>query len=197
MFKLGDKVIINPTIPNGARSKHGYNFYRDTMLKAGIFTLERISPYGGFMIGDCHYDEEWLLPVPLFKEGDIVKIKEDLKNGDAVPFGVSASMEEMAGMTFSIKRMYPGKALEGSCLGFDGYKYILNGDEEAWSWSSPMFDLSNYKQLKTLKNESRLQEQESPLRGGSGEIKCGVCCRKHKPRVTVKSVGYQKVIGRG
>lgn len=54
-----------------------------------------------------------------------------------------------------------------------------------------------YKQFKSKENESRLQEQESPLRGGSGEIKCGLCCRKHKPRVEVKPVGYKKVIGRG
>ena len=54
-----------------------------------------------------------------------------------------------------------------------------------------------YDHFKSKKHESRLQEQESPLRGGSGEIKCGLCCRKHKPRVEVKSVGYKKVIGRG
>ena len=54
-----------------------------------------------------------------------------------------------------------------------------------------------YNHFKSKKHESRLQEQESPLRGGSGEIKCGLCCRKHKPRVEVKSVGYKEVIGRG
>ena len=54
-----------------------------------------------------------------------------------------------------------------------------------------------YKQFKSKENESRLQEQESSLRGGSGEIKCGLCCRKHKPRVEVKPVSYKKVIGRG
>lgn len=67
-------------------------------------------------------------------------------------------------------------------------------------WSSVInnrnFELfNNY--FKTKEYESRLQEQESPLRGGSGEVKCGICCRKHKPRVTVKSVGYKEVIGRG
>jgi hypothetical protein len=54
-----------------------------------------------------------------------------------------------------------------------------------------------YKQFKSKENESRLQEQENPLRGGSGEIKCGLCCRKHKPRVEINSIGYKKVVGRG
>jgi hypothetical protein len=67
-------------------------------------------------------------------------------------------------------------------------------------WNSVLMDGDIdlfYKQFKSKENESRLQEQESPLRGGSGEIKCGLCCRKHKPRVEVKPVGYKKVIGRG
>ena len=67
-------------------------------------------------------------------------------------------------------------------------------------WNSVLMDGDIdlfYKHFKSKENESRLQEQESPLRGGSGEIKCGLCCRKHKPRVEVKSVGYKKVVGRG
>ena len=55
----------------------------------------------------------------------------------------------------------------------------------------------NLKPINLSKDESRLQEQESPLGGGSRELTGGICCRKHFPRVTVKSVGYKKVIGRG
>lgn len=53
----------------------------------------------------------------------------------------------------------------------------------------------NYFNIK--KDESRLFEQESPLRRGSGDITSGVCCRKHKARVTIISPCYQEVIGRG
>lgn len=58
------------------------------------------------------------------------------------------------------------------------------------------FDLF-YKQFKIKEHESRLSKQESPLRGGSSNITSGICCRKHKARVTVVSLGYQKVTGRG
>ena len=67
-------------------------------------------------------------------------------------------------------------------------------------WNSVLMDGDIdlfYKHFKSKENESRLQEQESPLRGGSGEIKCGLCRRKHKPRVEIKPIGYKKVVGRG
>lgn len=58
------------------------------------------------------------------------------------------------------------------------------------------FDLF-YKHFNLKNNESRLSKQESPLRGGSSNITSGICCRKHKARVTVVSLGYKEVTGRG
>ena len=193
-MQVGDKVIINPNIPDGAWSdRYSFGFHSSTMMKPGVFTLGDSKEKGGFFIDGYYYDEDWLLPVPLFKEGDKVKLREDLSIHDDVPFTVNCDMEELAGSTFTVIGVCHDDR-HNSCLGFDGRRYTLNGKAEGWSWSSPMFDLTNYK-IKS--NESRLQEQESPLRRGSGEIVCGICCRKHKPRVTVKSVGYKKVIGRG
>jgi hypothetical protein len=194
-MEIGDRVIINPNVPDNAWSKNGYGFYYASMRKPGIFVLEEKDSRGGFFINGFSYDEEWLLPVPLFKAGDSVRIKESLNYALDVPYGVSVEMERMAGTTLRVTEVRHGDRTH-TILGDDGCLYKLEGRAEIFSWSSPMFDLSNYK-FKIKSNESRLQEQESPLRGGSGKIKCGLCCRKHKPRVEVKPVGYKKVIGRG
>ena len=198
-MKVGDKVIINPNIPDEAWSKHGYGFHSSSMLKPGVFTIQQKYPLGGFLIGveDKVYDEEWLLSVPLFKVGDTVTIRKDLSTRDKVPYSVAQEMEDMAGNTYTVTELREERTDSRiTSFGDDGCLYKLSNKAESWSWSSPMFDLKNYK-LKFKNYESRLQEQESPLRRGSGEIVCGICCRKHKPRVTVKSVGYKKVIGRG
>lgn len=193
-MKIGDRVIINPKIPDGAFSKYGYAFH-ETMRKPGVFTLEKEYSGGGFNICEYLYDEEWLLPVPLFSVGDTVSIRGDLKEYQDLPYRVAPEMVKMAGTEFKIRHAESSDRTP-TLLGDDGYLYRLENDTRKFSWSSPMFDLSSYK-LKIKKHESRLQEQESPLRGGSGEVKCRICCRKHKPRVTVKSVGYKEVIGRG
>lgn len=57
--------------------------------------------------------------------------------------------------------------------------------------------ISDYINNKSLNNETELQNKENPLRGDSREIKGGICCRKHKPRVAIKPLGYKEVIGRG
>ena len=57
--------------------------------------------------------------------------------------------------------------------------------------------ISDYINNKSLNNETELQNKENPLRGNSGESKGGICCRKHKPRVAIKPLGYKEVIGRG
>jgi hypothetical protein len=53
------------------------------------------------------------------------------------------------------------------------------------------------KVFKIKEHESRLSEQESPLRRGSGINTSGICCRKHKARVTVVSPSYKEIFGRG
>jgi hypothetical protein len=197
-MEIGDRVIINPNVPDNAWSKHGYGFHYSAMRKPGIFVLEEKDSRGGFFINGFSYDEEWLLPVPLFKAGDSVTIREDLKESMSCPYDVIDEMVGLKGMQFNVEKVSIANRADRDIeiLGDDGCLYNINGPGSRYSWSSPMFDLSNYK-FKIKSNESRLQEQESPLRRGSGEIVCGICCRKHKPRVTVKSVGYKKVIGRG
>ena len=197
-MEIGDRVIINPNVPDKSYNKNGYGFHYSTMRKPGIFVLEEKDPRGGFVIDSYIYDEEWLLPVPLFRAGDSVTIREDLSYSMSLPYGVSSEMEKLKGLSFNVKEVkYTDHSdRDVNMLGDDGCLYIIEDNSGYFSWSSPMFDLSIYK-FKIKSNESRLQEQESPLRRGSGEIVCGICCRKHKPRVAVKSVGYKKVIGRG
>jgi hypothetical protein len=72
---------------------------------------------------------------------------------------------------------------------------------EGWDfWNSVLAEGDTYlfyKQFKSKQHESRLQEQESPLRGGSREFTSGVRSRVNKARVTVSSLGYKEVVGRG
>jgi hypothetical protein len=197
-MEIGDRVIINPNVPDNAWSKNGYGFYYSTMRKPGIFVLEKEDPRGGFVIDGYIYDEEWLLPVPLFKAGDSVTIREDLKESMSCPYGITDGMVNLKGMQFNVEKVQLGNRAgrDIEILGDDGCLYNINGPGSRFSWSSPMFDLSNYK-FKIKSNESRLQEQESPLRRGSREFTGGVRCRVNKARVTVSSPGYKEVIGRG
>jgi hypothetical protein len=197
-MEIGDKVIINPNIPDKAWSKNGYGFYYASMRKPGIFVLEEKDSKGGFFINGFSYDEEWLLPVPLFKAGDSVTIREDLKESMSCPYGITDGMVGLKGMQFNVEKVSIANRADRDIeiLGDDGCLYNINGPGSKFSWSSPMFDLSNYK-FKIKSNESRLQKQESPLRGGSRELTSGVRCRVNKARVTVSSPGYKEVIGRG
>lgn len=72
---------------------------------------------------------------------------------------------------------------------------------EGWDfWNSVLVEGDTdlfYKQFKSKQHESRLQEQESPLRRGSREFTSGVRSRVNKARVTVSSLGYKEVVGRG
>ena len=46
-------------------------------------------------------------------------------------------------------------------------------------------------------HESKLCNKGTPFRGDSGENYSGIRSRFNKARITVKSLGYQKVVGRG
>lgn len=197
-MKAGDKVIINPNIEVGTWNSQSTCTFTDNMRKPGVFTLpEPASSDGAFNIKGYHYDEKWLLPVPLFQAGDTVRIKEGLDGDDGYPYGVATDMEDMAGREFTIESVKVGDRKRIEMLGDDGCLYRLEEDTQHFSWSSPMFDLSQYLTIKALKHESRLQDKEAPFGGASGKITSGICGRKHKPRVTVNSLGYKKVLGRG
>jgi len=197
-MKAGDKVIINPYIKIGTwNSRHTCTF-NDSMYKPGVFTLPEPTPSDGtFLIGKYYYDEKWLLPIPLFQVGDTVRVREGLDSDGGYPYGVASDMEDMAGREFTIKSVKVGDRKVIEKLGDDGCLYRLEEDEQSFSWSSPMFDLSQYLTIKALKHESRLQDKEAPFGGASGKITSGIRSRKHKPRVTVNSLGYKKVLGRG
>jgi hypothetical protein len=84
---------------------------------------------------------------------------------------------------------------------FSGGGFDWDETPEGWDfWNSVLVEGDTdlfYKQFKSKQHESRLFEQESPLRGGSREFTSGIRCRVNKARVTVSSPGYKKVIGRG
>jgi hypothetical protein len=84
---------------------------------------------------------------------------------------------------------------------FSGGGFDWDETPEGWDfWNSVLVEGDTdlfYKQFKSKKHESRLQEQESPLRGGSREFTSGVRSRVNKARVTVSSLGYKEVVGRG
>ena len=196
-MKAGDKVIINPNIGIGTWNKAHTCTFVDGMAKPGVFTLNRCASDDTFLIDSYWYDEEWLLPVPLFQVGDTVRIKEGLDSDDSYPYGVATDMEDMAGEEFTIESVKIGDRTDIREMGYDGCLYRLEEDTQHFSWSTPMFDLNNYLTFKALKHESRLQDKEAPFGGAGGKITSGIRSRKHKPRVTVNSLGYKKVLGRG
>lgn len=197
-MKAGDKVIINPHIEFGTwNSRHTCTFTVG-MRKPGVFTLPEPAPSDGtFPIENYYYDEKWLLPVPLFQVGDTVRIKEGLDRTDGYPYGVADGMEDMAGREFTIKSVKVGDRTLELRIGDDGCLYRLEEDTQSFSWSSPMFDLSQYLTIKALKHESRLQDKEAPFGGASGKITSGIRSRIHKARVTIQSLGHQEILGRG
>ena len=193
-FKVGDRVIINPNIPDKAWSKHGFGFHYDTMRKPGIFTLDEEYYSKGFRIGDYIYDEEWLLPVPLFKAGDVVQIKPELKYGDDVRFSCNKEMEELAGKTVTISEVKmhhytPNKVGEDGCL------YRL--EDTDWQWSSPMFVLDQKDKLTTKNygNEDQLQKERVAVSRGDQHEGSRVCCRRRKAAITVGHLSHQEVSG--
>ena len=196
-FKAGDKVIINPNIPKGTWNfNHSYTFHCDVMLKPGIFTLDEEYSKGGFRIGDYVYDEDWLLPVPLFNVGDVVQIKPELKEGDGIRFGCNEDMEDLAGEMVTIKSVEiedysPDKVGEDGCL------YHLEDIE--WDWSSPMFVLDRkYKFISKFKNngnEDQLQKEGIAVSRGDQHEGSRICCRRCKATITVGYLSHQKVSG--
>lgn len=193
-FKKGDKVIINPTLK--VDNIYGnLNFFKGMKIP-GVVCITDIDEDGYYTVGESGYwySEEMLLPVPLFKPGDKVVIRKNLKDIPFFPFGLVSEMRKLEGITCTIKSVVSTDTEKH--IGFDGYNYGLAEDEFYFSWPSVAFDLSNYK-LKNKNYESRLQEQESPLRGGSREVSSRICCRINRARVEISTLGYKKVIGRG
>ena len=196
-FKIGDRVIINPNIPNGTWNfSHSYTFHCDTMLKPGIFTLVQRHHREGFFIDGYAYDEEWLLPVPIFKAGDVVQIKPELKEGEDIRFSCNEEMEEWAGKTVTISEVNvhyytPDK------VGEDGCRYYL--EDIGYNWSSPMFVLDQkYKlttKFKNNGNEDQLQKEGIAVSRGDQHEGSRICCRRCKAAITVGHLSHKEVSG--
>ena len=195
-FKKGDRVIINPNIPDNAWSKYGYGFHYSSMRKPGTFVLEEIYSSGGFLIDEYSYDEEWLLPVPIFNVGDKVQIKPELKEGEDIRFSCNEDMEELAGKTVTISEVKvhhytPNKMGEDGCL------YYI--EEDGWHWSSPMFVLDQkYKlttKFKNNGNENQLQKEGIAVSRGDQHEGSRICCRRCKAAITVGHLSHQEVSG--
>jgi hypothetical protein len=182
-FKIGDEVIIDPY----AESSRLFS----KMRQGGIFQVENFS--GGHIYGLSNgymYDAEWLLPADPFKVGDIVRIRENLKNISHFPHGLVDVMLPFEGKLVTITECLEEYELT---LGAGKYYYKVKEDSKYYSWPLCAFDLLT----KTEKDESRLQEQESSLSGKSREFSSRVCCRKHRIRVEICSPSYKEVVGRG
>ena len=95
----------------------------------------------------------------------------------------------------------PVPFLKNVCISESGGGFDWNETPEGWDFWNKVLNEGDtdlfYKQFKSKQHESRLFEQESPLRGSSREFTSGVRCRVNKARVTVSSLGYKEVIGRG
>lgn len=95
----------------------------------------------------------------------------------------------------------PVPFLQNVCMSESGGGFDWDETHEGWDFWNKVLDGGDtdlfYKQFKTKSNESRLFEQESPLRGSSREFTSGVRYRVNKARVTVSSLGYKEVVGRG
>ena len=195
-FKIGDRVIINPNIPDGTWSRYSYGFHDKTMLKPGIFTLDREYFDKGFYIGDYVYGEDWLLPVPIFKAGDVVQIDPELKEGDDIRFSCNKEMEELAGKMVTIKSVAKENYTPDK-IGEDGCLYSL--EDNAWSWSSPMFVLGQKDKLTTKfknnGNENQLQKEGIAVSRGDQHEGSRICCRRCKAAITVGYLSHQEVSG--
>ena len=184
-FKIGDEVIVDPYVEDKE--------LLSGMRKGGIFQIEDFSGDHSYRLSNGFiYDSEWLLPADPFKVGDVVRIRENLKNISHFPHGLVKQMLPFEGKLVTIAECKNEYNI--GVLGVGIYYYKIKEDSNDYSWPLCAF---YFNLTKTKKDESRLQEQESSLAGKSREFSSGVCCRKHRIRVEICSPSYKKVVGRG
>ena len=127
-------------------------------------------------------------------EGDAI-IKDILPPFMKLPLDIQVEVVERS------KYKSPVPFLKDVCMSESGGGFDWDETPEGWNfWNEVLSEGDTdlfYKQFKSKQHESRLFEQESPLRGSSRECTSGVRCRVNKARVTVSSLGYKEVVGRG
>ena len=192
-FKVGDKVIINPSIQIDS-NKEGLTF-SPTMLQAGIFTVTELSGKFIQLSNGYFYASEWLLPIPMYKIGDKVTVRTDLKevaySTIGIRFGVNDTMARFAGKTVTIAKVeldHYGKNLK---LGEDGVLYKIAEDEYSWSWPSTAFIINQF--FKHYENQ--LQREKVVVSRGDRPEGRRVCCRRVKAAITIGHLSYKEISG--
>lgn len=200
-MKIGDKVIVNPDIAEGTwNNSHSFTM-TDNMRQPGVFKVFNIEndnvgiramsniTYVNDVTGlDIYnYQKDWLIPVPIFKAGDMVQIKEHLDEIKPFPYGYVSEMKELEKTTSSIKKVicdYAGRKIYN--LGDDGYKYYVSD----YAWSSLA--------LTIIKNknhyENQLQTEETPVRPGSQREGSGICSRRCKVTIAIGHLSYKTIV---
>lgn len=180
-MKVGDEVIIDPYITD------------DSKLKGGIFEIEKVISSDVFLLDNgLRYHKDCLILADPFEVGDVVTIRKDI-NKNIFPHGFIDEMKGLLGKEVTISQ----KHKETYCindLGVGKYYYTLVEDTHIYSWPLCAFGKII---KKSSKHESRLQKQDSSFDRRSGEGGIRVRSRKHRARVEVSSLKYQKVLGRG
>lgn len=81
---------------------------------------------------------------PKFKVGEIVRVRdlaEIRKDGRNIPFPIADGMLSCSFCYYRIDSASMAyDAADYPNLDCDGYLYMLDGDDERWSWSSPMLE---------------------------------------------------------
>lgn len=199
-MKIGDLVIINPDIAVGTWNNSHTFTMREDMRQPGVFKVFSIQndnigiqaipniTYVNDVTGlDIYnYQKDWLIPVPIFKVGDRVQIKEHLDTIKPFPYGFVSRMKELEKTTSSIEKVicdYAGRKIYN--LGDDGCKYCVSG----FVWSSLA--------LTTIKNknyENQLQGKETSVRTGSQREGSRICSRRCKVTIAIGRLSYKAIV---
>ena len=180
-MKVGDEVIIDPYITDGSK------------LKEGIFEIEKVISSNVFLLDNgLQYYKDCLILADPFEVGDVVTIRKDIDK-EIFPHGFADEMNDLLGKEVTISKKYE-ESVYSKRLGAGKYYYTIA--EDAYNYSWPLCAFGKIIK-KSSKHESRLQKQDSSFDRGSGESGIRVRSRKHRARVEVSSLKYQKVLGRG
>jgi len=92
---------------------------------------------------------------PLYKVGDIVKIKQlSIDDDKKYRYGLNDEMVRQSGKTFEIRAVSPASASSEGKLPDDGFVYSLKN--VGWSWVTSMFEESSTKK-KTRSKKSEIK----------------------------------------
>ena len=193
-FKVGDSVIINPSIQVDS-NKEGLTF-ASSMLQAGIFVITEFNDKYIKLSNGYFYHPEWLLPEPIYKIGDKVTVRTDLKEvgygPTSIRFGLNDSMERFAGKTVTITDVASEEYRNSLKLGEDGARYRIAEDNGSWAWPSTAFIINN----KSFKHyENQLQREKVVVSRGDRPEGRRVCCRRVKAAITVGHLSYKEISG--